>query len=69
MHTPVNGGVLIGSHFNKNAYMHEQTAIQFGVRLVDRKNLNWCTTFSGVSLCSMQNLKVAHQGMPWNPSL
>ena len=26
--------------FNKKAYMHEQTAIEFGVRIVGRKNLN-----------------------------
>ena len=25
--------------------------IEFGVRIVARKNLNWCTPFSGVSLC------------------
>ncbi len=49
MRTPVNGGVRIGSH--KNAYMHEQITIKFGVRIVGRKNLNWCTPFCGVSLC------------------
>ncbi len=49
MHASVNGGVRIGSHFNKNAYIHEQTTIEFGVRIVDRKNLNLCTPFSGVS--------------------
>ena len=49
MRTPVNGGVHIGSHFNKNAYMHEQTTIEFGVRIVGKKNLNWCTPFSAVS--------------------
>ncbi len=46
----VNGGVHIGSYFNKNAYMHKQTTREVGVRIVDRKNLNWCTPFSAVSL-------------------
>ncbi len=32
--------------------MHEQTAIEIGVRIVDRKNLNWCTPLSAVSLCA-----------------
>ncbi len=54
MRTPVNGGVPIGSHFNKNTYMHEQTTIEFGVRIVNRKNLNWWKPFSDVSLCSMR---------------
>ncbi len=27
MRTPMNGGVHIGSHFNKNACMHEQTTM------------------------------------------
>ena len=51
MRTPVNGDVRIGSNFYKNAYtcMHEQT-IEFSERIVDRKNLNWCTIFYGVSL-------------------
>ncbi len=47
--TPKKGldGIHIGSHFHKNAYMHEQT-IEFGVRIVGRKNLNGCTPFSGI---------------------
>ncbi len=48
MHTPVNGGVRFESHFHKNAYMYEQSTIEFDVCIVDRKNLNWCTSFSGV---------------------
>ncbi len=47
MCTPVNE-----SNFNKNAYMHDQTTIEIGVRIVDRKNLNWCTPFSAVNLCA-----------------
>ncbi len=31
--------------------MHEQTTIEFGVCIVGRKNLNWCTPFFGVSMC------------------
>ena len=50
MRTPPFTGVRIGSHFNKNAYMHEQTTIEFNVRIADRKNLNWCTPCSAVSL-------------------
>ena len=42
-------GVRIGSHFNKNGYMHEKTTIEFCVRIVGRKNLNWCTPFFAVS--------------------
>ncbi len=53
MRTPLNGGVHIGSYFNKKLYMHEQTTIEFDVRIMDRKNLNWCTPFSGVSLCNV----------------
>ncbi len=54
MRTPVNGGVRIGPHSNKNAYMHEQTTTEVGVCIVDRKNLNLCTPFSAVSLwCTM----------------
>ncbi len=49
MRTPSHLGVRIGSHFNKNAYMHEKTTIEFGVRIVGRKNLNWCTPFFAVS--------------------
>ncbi len=30
-------------HFNKNAYMHEQTMIGYGVRIWGRKYLNECT--------------------------
>ncbi len=51
MRTPSHLGERIGSHFNKNAYMHEQTEIEFGVRIVGRKNLNWRTPFFAVSLC------------------
>ncbi len=50
MRTPSHHGVRSGSHLNKNAYMHEQATIKFGVRIVGRKNLNWCTPFFGVSL-------------------
>ncbi len=50
MRAPRSDGVRIGSHFHKNAYMHEQT-IEFDVRIVGRKNLNWCTPLSGVSQC------------------
>ncbi len=49
MRTSPKIGVRIGSYFNKNAYMHEQVTIQFGVHIVDRKNLNWCTPFLDVS--------------------
>ena len=49
MRTPMNGGIRIGCHFNKNAYLHDQTTIEFGVRFVDRKNLSWCTPFFGLS--------------------
>ncbi len=28
-----------------------QTTIEFGVCIVDRKTLDWCTPFSGVNLC------------------
>ena len=54
MRTSPKIGVRIGSYFNKNAYMHEQVTIQFGVHIVDRKNLNWCTPFLDVSLCVYQ---------------
>ncbi len=37
-------------HFNKNAHMHEQTTIRFGVRIWGRKYLNECMPFCGVSL-------------------
>ena len=52
MRTPSHIGVRIGSHFNKNAYtsIHEQTTIEFGVRIMGRNNLNWCTPFFAVSL-------------------
>ena len=56
MCTPSHLGVRIGSHFNKNAYMHEQTTIEFGVRIVDRKNLNWCTPFFDVNMCEGQTV-------------
>ena len=39
------GGVRIGAHFNKNAYMHEQTTIRFGLRISGRKHINRCTPF------------------------
>ncbi len=47
MHTPSHLGVRIGSHFNKNAYMHERTTIAFGIRIMGWKNLTcvhpfWC---------------------------
>ena len=32
MHTPSHFVVHIASHFNKNAYMHEQITIEFGVQ-------------------------------------
>ncbi len=38
-------------NFNCTALeMHEQTTIEVDVCIVDKKNLNWCTPFSGVSL-------------------
>ncbi len=37
MRTPRCDGVRIESHLNKNAYMHEQETIEFGVRIVGRK--------------------------------
>ncbi len=43
-----NGAECIGSHVHKNVYMHEQITIEFGVRIGDRKNLNWCTPFVDV---------------------
>ena len=30
--------------------LYEQTTMEFGVRIVGRKNLNWCTPFFYVSL-------------------
>ncbi len=59
--------VRIASHFNKNAYMHEQTTIEFGVRIVNRKNLNRCTPFFGVSLCSDNNLDFMKSLLPYIP--
>ena len=50
MRTPSHLSVRIGSYFNKNAHMHEQTTIEFGVRIVGKKDLNWCTPFFAVSL-------------------
>ncbi len=32
--------------------MHEQITMEFGVHIVDRKNLNWCIPLSGASLWS-----------------
>ncbi len=49
MRTLSHLAVRIGSHLNKNAYMHEQTTIEFGVRIVGRENLNWCIPFFAVS--------------------
>ncbi len=34
MRTPMGGGVRIVAHFNTNAYMHEQSIMEFGVRIV-----------------------------------
>ncbi len=51
MCTPMAGCVHIGAHFNTNPYMHEETTIEFGVRINGRKYLNWCTPFSDVSQC------------------
>ena len=56
MRTPMAGGVRIGAHFNTNAYIHEETTIEFGVRISRRKYLNWCTPFSDVSQCVTQEV-------------
>ncbi len=34
MRTPPPIGVRIVAHFNTNAYMHEQSTMEFGVRIV-----------------------------------
>ncbi len=34
---------------NQNAYMYEQPTKECGVRMLDRKDLNWCTAFFAVS--------------------
>ncbi len=45
MRTLPHLSVLVGSYFNENAYMHEQTTIELGGRIVGRKSLNFCTPF------------------------
>ncbi len=52
MLTPLHIGVHFGSNFmnfNKNEKMHKQTTIEFGIHIVGKMYLNWCTSFYGVS--------------------
>ncbi len=46
MVTPSFTGECIGSNLHRNAFIHEQTTIG-----IHGEDLNWCTSFSGVSLC------------------
>ncbi len=50
MRTPMNDGVRIGSHFHKNANMHEQTTISIHEKDQVHVYLNWCPPFVNVSL-------------------